>query len=281
MEAAVRLVLAPEGRQRSVIWVAQTDELCEQAVQAFRQVWLNVGAARTALRIVRLWGGNPNPAPQDPAKPVAIVASIQTLNSRFSAQELAWLRRPGLVVVDECHHAITPSYTNLLRWLDAEAPRPGTPAREEPPIIGLSATPFRTDDDESSRLARRFDGRWLPHDQEALYQRLRAQGVLAEPVYEGLQSGTALLPDEADRLARLPVPGRVSTSRTCLRPSTSDLPVTERNETPGALPAGLRPSGPSCSSPTRSRMRMRWRPGSMSPACRRGRQRRKPERCEA
>jgi superfamily II DNA or RNA helicase len=206
VEAAVRLVLAPEGRQRSVIWVAQTDELCEQAVQAFRQVWLNVGAARTGLRIVRLWGGNPNPAPQDPGKPVAIVASIQTLNSRFSAQELAWLRRPGLVVVDECHHAITPSYTNLLRWLDAEAPRPGAPAREEPPIIGLSATPFRTDDDESSRLARRFDGRWLPHDQEALYQRLRAQGVLAEPVYEGLQSGTALLPDEADRLARLPVP---------------------------------------------------------------------------
>ncbi|WP_204276652.1 DEAD/DEAH box helicase family protein, partial [Klebsiella aerogenes] len=82
----------------------------------------------------------------------------------FSAQELAWLRKPGLVVVDECHHAITPSYTNLLRWLDAEAPRPGAPAREEPPILGLSATPFRTDDDESSRLARRFGGRWLPQD---------------------------------------------------------------------------------------------------------------------
>lgn len=206
VEAAVRLVLAPESSQRSVIWVAQTDELCEQAVQAFRQVWLNVGAARTGLRLVRLWGGNPNPAPQDPGKPVAIVASIQTLNSRFSAQELAWLKRPGLVVVDECHYAITPSYTNLLRWLDAEAPRPGAPARDEPPIIGLSATPFRTDDDESSRLARRFDGRWLPVDQEALYQRLRAQGVLSEPVYEGLQSGTALLPEEADRLARLTVP---------------------------------------------------------------------------
>lgn len=206
VEAAVRLVLAPESGQRSVIWVAQTDELCEQAVQAFRQVWLNVGAVRTELRIVRLWGGNPNPAPQDPRKPIAIIASIQTLNSRFSAQELAWLRKPGLVVVDECHHAITPSYTNLLRWLDAETPRPGAPARDEPPILGLSATPFRADDEETSRLARRFDGRWLPHDQEALYQRLRSQGVLAEPVYEGLQSGTALLPDEVDRLSRLPTP---------------------------------------------------------------------------
>lgn len=204
VEAAVRLVLAPEAGPRSVIWVAQTDELCEQAVQAFRQVWLNVGAARTELRIVRLWGGNPNPPPQDPRKPVAVVASIQTLNSRFSARELAWLKKPGLVVVDECHHAITPSYTNLLRWLDAETLRAGAPAQDEPPILGLSATPFRTDDEETSRLARRFDGRWLPCDQEALYQRLRVQGVLAEPVYEGLQSGTALLPDEAERLARLP-----------------------------------------------------------------------------
>lgn len=206
VEAAVRLVLTPDHGTRSVLWVAQTDELCEQAVQAFRQVWLNVGAPRTELRVVRLWGGTPNPAPPENGKPVAVVASIQTLNSRFSASELAWLRRPGLVVVDECHHAITPSYTNLLRWLDADASRPAAAASDEPPILGLSATPFRTDDDESQRLARRFDGRWLPEDQESLYERLRRQGVLAEAVYEPLQSGSNLLKEEIDRLDRLRFP---------------------------------------------------------------------------
>src|SRR5262249_22574449 len=82
VEVSFRLVLAPENDRRSVIWVAQTDELCEQAVQAFRQVWVNLGAQRTDLRIVRLWGGNPNPAIQAPDRPVAVVASIQTLNSR-------------------------------------------------------------------------------------------------------------------------------------------------------------------------------------------------------
>lgn len=60
VEAAVRLVLAPKGPNRSVVWIAQTDELCEQAVQAFRQVWVNLGARHTDLRAVRLWGGNPN-----------------------------------------------------------------------------------------------------------------------------------------------------------------------------------------------------------------------------
>jgi superfamily II DNA or RNA helicase len=206
VEAAVRLVLAPEGAMRSVLWIAQTDELCEQAVQAFRQVWVNLGARRTNLRIARLWGRNPNPTQLQPDRPVVVVASIQTLNNRVGAAELDWLRKPGLVVVDECHHAITPSYSTLLRWLDAEAPRPGAAARDEPPIVGLSATPFRTDDDESQRLARRFDSRWLPSDQERLYARLLAQGVLARARYESLDSGVGLTDDEQDRLGRLREP---------------------------------------------------------------------------
>ena len=206
VEAAVLYVLKPEGAQRSVIWVAQTDELCEQAVQAFRQVWLNLGAKGTDLRIVRLWGGNPNPAIQEPDKPVVMVASIQTLNSRMGGDGLAGLRNPGLVVVDECHHAITPSYTNLLRFLDAETPRPGAPPKDEPPILGLSATPFRTDDEESGRLARRFDSQWLPPDQKDLHSRLRDQRVLAEVDNEALQSGIDLTPEEIELLSKIPEP---------------------------------------------------------------------------
>lgn len=204
VEAAVRLVLVPAGATRSVLWIAQTDELCEQAVQAFRQVWVNLGARRTDLRIARLWGGNPNPAGRNADKPVVVVASIQTLNNRVGATDLAWLRKPGLVVVDECHHAITPSYSALLRWLDAEAARPGAVDKDEPPIVGLSATPFRADDDESQRLARRFDSRWLPADQERLYPRLLSQGVLARAQYESLDSGVGLTDDELAKLARLP-----------------------------------------------------------------------------
>jgi superfamily II DNA or RNA helicase len=206
VEAAVLLVLKPESDRRRVIWVAQTDELCEQAVQAFRQVWLNLGAQRTDLRIVRLWDRNPNPAIQEADKPVLVVASIQTLNNRMEAEELMWLKQPGLVVVDECHHAITPSYTKLFRWLNAEAPRPGAPPKDEPPILGLSATPFRTDDKEAQRLARRFDNRWLPGNQEHLHVRLRRQGVLAEVNSEALDSGVGLLQEEIDRLSQLPEP---------------------------------------------------------------------------
>jgi superfamily II DNA or RNA helicase len=206
VEAAVRLILAPPSGARSVLWVAQTDELCEQAVQSFKQVWVNLGALGTDLRIIRLWGGNPNPASHPRKDPVVVVASIQTLNSRIRSESLNWLNEPGIVVVDECHHAITPSYTNLLRWLDMMPSKAAAEKRPEPPIVGLSATPFRTDEDESTRLAKRFDNAWLPSDQPSLYSRLRAQGVLAEPIYEALDSGVMLLAEEIDRFSAMPQP---------------------------------------------------------------------------
>lgn len=201
VEAAVRLVLRPEGSSRTALWIAQTDELCEQAVQAFQQVWVNHGAPHTSLRIARLWGGNPNPTRPQENEPVVVVASIQTLNNRFGTSDLGWLEKPGVVVIDECHHAITPSYTRLLRWLDSEVSRANEDQpKEEPPIIGLSATPFRTDDEESIRLARRFDRRWLPADQEQLHERLRRRGVLSRASYEPLESGASLTGDELARL---------------------------------------------------------------------------------
>jgi superfamily II DNA or RNA helicase len=203
VEAAVQLVLSPSGALRTVLWIAQTDELCEQAVQAFRQVWVNHGAERTNLRIYRLWGKNCTPIRSEPDQPVVIVASIQTLNNRLYTVDLDWLRKPGLVVIDECHHAITPSYTRLLRWLDAEASRPGAAMKDEPPIVGLSATPFRTNDQESQRLARRFDKHWLPTNQEDLYERLLKMGVLAKATYEPLESGVKLTDDEQIRLEQL------------------------------------------------------------------------------
>ncbi len=186
VQAAVDLVLKPESGKRSVLWVAQTDELCEQAVQSFRQVWVNRGAERTDLRIIRFWGGHRNPSPSTVGRPTVVIASIQTLNSRIGRDELDWLSHPGLVVVDECHHALTPSYTGLLKWLDAESPRSGATAKDEPPIIGLSATPFRgaNDDEENLRLAKRFDQRWLPADQQSLHENLTSQGILAVAEHE-------------------------------------------------------------------------------------------------
>ena len=185
-EAVVRLVLLGDKR-RSALWVAQTDELCEQAVQCFRQLWVNIGKPGEDLRVVRLWGGQRNPSPSDSDDAVVVVASIQTLNSRRGRKELAWVADAGIIVIDECHHAIAASYTELLRWLDLQVGTERSRGRE-PPLLGLSATPWRGyNEEESERLAGRFDRRWIPEDQAVLHDRLSAMGVLAERTYQPLR----------------------------------------------------------------------------------------------
>ncbi len=185
-EAVVRFVLRAD-RRRSVLWIAQTDELCEQAVQCFRQLWVNVGAIGEDLRIVRLWGGQRNPPPSENDEAVVVVASIQTLTSRRERAELEWVGKAGIIIIDECHHAIASSYSDLLRWLDLQV---GTERSRdlEPPLLGLSATPWRGyDEEESERLAARFDRRWFPADQAGLHDRLSAMGVISERSYRPLR----------------------------------------------------------------------------------------------
>lgn len=186
-QTAVTRVLAPAGANRLVLWIAQTDELCEQAVQCFRELWVNLGSSGETLRIVRLWGGQVTPRASAKDEPTVIIASIQTLSSRMVDTGLAWASDPALLVIDECHHALTPSYTGALRWLN-----PGVEAEgREPPIIGLSATPFRgRNDEESAQLARRFDGRLIPSNQETLFDRLQGMGVLARFTYDRLEIDT-------------------------------------------------------------------------------------------
>lgn len=185
-EAVVRLVLKGDGR-RTALWIAQTDELCEQAVQCFRQLWVNVGEPGEDLRIVRLWGGQRNPSQTEGDEPTVVIASIQTLNSRSGRPELAWVAQTGIVIIDECHHAITSSYTDLLRWLDVQVGSERAREREAP-VLGLSATPWRGyNEDESERLAARFDRRWFPADQAGLHDKLSEMGVLADRSYRPLR----------------------------------------------------------------------------------------------
>jgi len=189
VEAAVQHILTANLDERYLLWVAQTDELCEQAVQSFRQVWSNCGRKWTDLRIVRLWGGNPDPAPSPDGVPTAVIASIQTLTSRLGADRLALLKSCALVVIDESHHAITPSYTRLLNWFLPDEDNEEE-AESRPPVIGLTATPFRgRNEEETQRLANRFGRRMLPaaNTQPDLYEHLREDGILSTINAEALR----------------------------------------------------------------------------------------------
>ncbi|MCS6779310.1 MAG: DEAD/DEAH box helicase family protein [Geminicoccaceae bacterium] len=191
VEAAVRLVLRGELGRPLLLWVAQTEELAEQAVEAFRQVWATEGLEGRELRIVRLWGGQPSPPESEHDRPTVVVSLVPSLHEgRLKA--LGWLATASLLVIDESHHGIAPSYTELLRALGFSiGPRrkgeaDGGP--REPALLGLTATPFRSaGEDETRRLAQRFDARVVPREQDGLYARLRAEGYLARVEMEPLE----------------------------------------------------------------------------------------------
>ncbi|MYA04017.1 MAG: DEAD/DEAH box helicase [Caldilineaceae bacterium SB0664_bin_22] len=190
--------------QGGVLWVADRDELCQQAVEAWQEVWASEGEQDTTLRVSRLWGGvsGINQPPPTSRRHV-VVATIQTLASRFEmkSQEYQFLANFPVVVVDEAHRSIAPSYTSVLqdlgltRWFSGH----------EPTLIGLTATPYRTNEEETSRLRHRYGARRLDHDifptrdSEAVIRHLQADGVLAMADHTIIDGGAFDLSDAERR----------------------------------------------------------------------------------
>lgn len=134
-----------------ILWIAQSEELCEQAVQAWAEVWRAMGPPKT-LTIGRLWDANG--AEPVPDQPHVVVATIQKLSTSVIENEAyEWLARAAIVVVDEAHRgATTPTFTRLLRWLGLE-----TGGIDRCPLIGLTATPFiGTNEVQTKTLVKRY-----------------------------------------------------------------------------------------------------------------------------
>jgi superfamily II DNA or RNA helicase len=147
-------------RSNCIIWIAQSEELCEQAVEEFQDIWESQ-AHVADIRLVRLWGkfSSANETQReivDGIQQEELVTVIfctyqrlrNELESEFSgidpglrilAQQL------DLIVIDEAHHAPAESYRHIVRTLKECS------ASTDPFfILGLTATPFRTGADVES-----------------------------------------------------------------------------------------------------------------------------------
>lgn len=176
-----------------VIWIAQTDELCEQAVDTWTYVWQAAGPSGERMALSRLWGGNS--AEPEETKLHLVVASIQTLASIFDTRRDAykWLPSTDLVIIDEAHGATSPSYTKVLSWFHRSH------TDRSNPLLGLSATPYRGNNEtETKRLVNRFGANLLVPDQfdsETAHEYLQNLGVLARVRHEVLEGMELTLKD--------------------------------------------------------------------------------------
>ena len=78
-----------EGRlSGAVIWIADREELCEQAVGAWRDAWRAFGPP-TRLRISRLWGSNNDRIEDIAERDHVVVSTFQSLARRIEADRYA------------------------------------------------------------------------------------------------------------------------------------------------------------------------------------------------
>ncbi|MFD4697131.1 DEAD/DEAH box helicase [Streptomyces niveus] len=208
-EAVIRWVKQMGELAGPILWIAQTEELCEQAVQSWSFVWSKVGAD-SPLAISRLWSSNEAGPVND--RPHLVVATDAKLRNCLGTDGYRWLRSACLVIVDEAHMAIAKQYTEILAEL-------GLTAREtERHLLGLTATPFRnTNDEETRRLVQRFGGRRLDDrifSSGNAYAELQELGMLAKVTHRELTGGTIeLTHDEMQRADQLSLLSKAAEQR--------------------------------------------------------------------
>ncbi|MFF3517207.1 sacsin N-terminal ATP-binding-like domain-containing protein [Streptomyces sp. NPDC002573] len=197
-ETVLRL-FADGDMSGTVLWIAQSEELCEQAVQTFSTVWRWLGDERP-LTIGRLW--NTNVVHEPDTEFSVIVATDAKLDRVADTPEYEWLSRASAVFIDEAHRAGgSKMYTKILRWL-------GVDGRSwERPLVGISATPFKGSGDvtePTKELAVRFGNHKMSAFDGNAYEELSKRRVLARVRHEVLDGvEVALKPDELAQVRSL------------------------------------------------------------------------------
>ncbi len=170
-----------------VVWIAHAEELCEQCIECFRDVWSHIGGG--PCQLVRVYGEHALP---DVAahQPTFIVAGFQKL-SRILETDDSGLNRLArvarLLVIDEAHKVLAPTYLRVAEELIG----PGTR------VMGLTATPGRnaTDHEQNRRLADFFFGRVVPLaalGEESVFAYLRRIGVMSRARLEPLATSPSI-----------------------------------------------------------------------------------------
>lgn len=202
-----------ENEGRVLLWLAHTEELCEQAFTCFKQVW--EGSSNVSpLMLFRFWGRytqdlidhrtnlaamhqRPTVLISTPQRLVGLIEERVPL-ARTVLQDL--LELTALLVIDEAHRAATPMYQTILDGFEQAGNRAA--------LIGLTATPFRGEYDPADpvagtqklrKLFRRIiePTKTLGDDPRS---ELQKRGFLAKPVWQEIPTKTLLRPPPLDDL---------------------------------------------------------------------------------
>lgn len=170
-----------------VVWLAASAELLDQAADAFQDAWSRLG--NRPIDIMRFWGDyTPDISAISDGLIIAGLQKMHAWKTRAPLEVLRIARSAKLVVVDEAHQAIAPTYREVIETL-AETGVYNA-------LIGLTATPGRTWSNISAdeRLSEFFNGRKVMLEVEGWNNPvsfLIEQGYLAKATFRRLEVDAA------------------------------------------------------------------------------------------
>ena len=164
MESIYDFLRINKNPNSGVVWMAHTDELCEQAVESFKRGWPNRGTSD--VEVLRLWGGNVSRLRNIPDSAFFAVTSFQSAFSMINTRKddvfhlfSEIKKRNSLLIVDEAHQAKAPTYETSINFIKPY----------QTSVIGLSATPGRDGIDgdglETKELSELFDNNLFTIDE--------------------------------------------------------------------------------------------------------------------
>lgn len=134
MRAVADLFL--KDRSALVIWMAYSEELCEQAIEEFKAAWYHAG--NRTVPIHRFFGSHSPDLLSSNYMTGLIVAGLGKMYKAAQKKDLfltTLADRVSMVIIDEAHQAVAETYQFILRYLVE---------KHDVGLMGLSATPGRT-----------------------------------------------------------------------------------------------------------------------------------------
>jgi len=177
MEVIARFVNENPGT--NVLWLAHSEELCDQAVGAFKENWAHVG--KRPVSLFRCWGANTPkfPSPPDSFTVAGFSKAYRLLKAGAESPSAS------LIVVDEAHMSLARTYSEVISWARSLSAR----------VLGLTATPGRSISNltENEALSDFYNENIvsIPDEGEGVIHRLQGMGILAncdrEPLYTNVE----------------------------------------------------------------------------------------------
>ena len=173
LTAAYWLLRNAVDQNKKILWLAHRHLLLEQAAEAFaRNAYTDTMVNRTVFNYRIISGMHDKPVHIQKTDRILIASKDSMIRSLDKLKN--WLNGEEIyLVIDEAHHAVAKSYKKIIQYVADHT--------KSMKLLGLTATPFRTSEDEQGALKQVFtDDIVYKTDLDALIKK----GILATPVFK-------------------------------------------------------------------------------------------------